>query len=528
MAKIPRGEDVTLITPSGQSALTTLDTRGVGTGLQAAGGVLADIGTQLAERRNNYQMAQAEAEFLTAKVQLDNAFNEDPDYATIPDRYGTGITSAAGKAAELISNPRLREQFLTRIQPRIAEGGERIKNIAWNTEKDYQRGYIDEKLAGAREAVINGDVGDAVDTTEAMISSAVEMGYLSAEEASTTLRKWQDDAVVAKLETLSPQERLDSLAEPWAGSIPSDARVRLERDAKDKLVQGKAQSNTDSYLASGLDQGTALAKARTISDPVEREATTREIDYQYAQNERAQREVQDNLHNQYYLDVRTGRMKVDNIPFKDLYAMEPAIVENLYQAQARASAPPSAVKVPSDRGVVDSLYSLKAANDPAALRMYFARNSAKLDDEDFDRWSKITTEEITPPEVEAVLTMQQRIKAYTEETFRVNATADTATRKLTNQFENWFINYQVANGKTPSDMEQLNYFDTITMEYGSGGWFNRDKPIFNMDAEEKAGVVEQLRTQDPAVFQTILDIVGEDPPLETLLQAYRIYDSANR
>ena len=524
MPTLPRADDLNRIIPSGQPGIATYSTRGVGAGGEMLANVISDVAVQAQERKVNYEMAQAESEFLTAKVQLDNAFTEDPDYGTIPDRYGTGITAAAGQAAARISSARAREQFNIRIQPTIAGGNARATGLAQAKEKDYQRAYVDEQLVNAREAVLNGDVGDATETTQSLLDSAVELGYFTAEEAGSTLRAWQNDAVTSKLETMEPQARLDALEEPWAQSVPADARARLSKDAKSLLVQGRAQSAVDSYMTGGLDQSAALERARAITDSVEREATTRELDYQYAQRDRAEREVQDNLSQEFYMPVREGALRVLDIPSAQRSAMSPAVLENLYAAEARRDAP--GPKRPSDRTVLDTLHSLKALGDGSEedLRRYFQENSSSLDTTDFNLWSKATTEGMIPIEVDAVLSMQNRIKDYSAGTFSSKNAQEEATRTLTGKFDSWYREFQRANGKTPSPEDQIEYFDFSVTEYDKGGWFGGTAPLYSLNDEQKVNAVTTIREDDPVGYDLMLQVLGtDDPDVESLLQAYRIY-----
>lgn len=527
MPSIPRGEDLARNIASGQSAITGYDTRAVGSGMAAAGDALSQAGTELQTKRINYQYAQAEAEFLTAKVELDNSFRQDDDYATIPDRYSSSLADAMGKASSLITDAAARENFTLQVQPRMAEGTARIEGVAWEKEKDYQRGYMDEKLAQAREAVIQGDVDAGVGVAEALIETGVDMGYFGHEEGVATLKAWQDDAVSAKIETMAPQDQLDALSQPWASDIPTDIRVRLERGAKDQLIQGTAQANVDGYLAKGYDREQALPEIRNITDAKTREATTRELDYQLSQQAAVKSEQQSELYNQYYLDVRSGRMRVADISFQDLYKMEPSIVENLYAAESRATAKGPAA--PSDKDTLDNLYTLKALEDWDGLREFYQKNSAKLDPSDQDKWSEISANGLVPPETEAMLSMQDRIRNWSQDTFSRKNQSEEAARTVTNKFDQWFRQYQDANQKVPPDNVATDYFDFIVTEYNAGGYFSATKPLVLMGDVERGRVVQNIQRDDPAGYATVLDDLGiEDPNSELFLQAYQIYaDDSN-
>src|SRR5690606_4127112 len=79
---------------------------------------------------------RARAEFYPKHIELQNTFNEDNDYNTFERRYQEGATKARDEAAAAITNPRLRQRFITETADDLARGHVAARHLARKREGD--------------------------------------------------------------------------------------------------------------------------------------------------------------------------------------------------------------------------------------------------------------------------------------------------------------------------------------------------------------------------------------------------------
>ena len=85
--RIPTSVSLNRRIPNGA---TGVDTSNSDLGL----GQVAGFVNNIHQRRTAYSTANAQANFLKAKLSQDNSYDQDEDYGTIEDRYTQGVTTA--------------------------------------------------------------------------------------------------------------------------------------------------------------------------------------------------------------------------------------------------------------------------------------------------------------------------------------------------------------------------------------------------------------------------------------------------
>ena len=119
MARLPDAGDIPLQTPQPdrpivsyrggqpQEAAVGADeaVAGLGQTMQQAGATIQDASDRL-------QRAHAEQDFISKKLDLDQQFAQDTDYATVPQRYRAALTDAMNQSAGSIATASQRADFL--------------------------------------------------------------------------------------------------------------------------------------------------------------------------------------------------------------------------------------------------------------------------------------------------------------------------------------------------------------------------------------------------------------------------------
>ncbi|MFK5284416.1 hypothetical protein ACI3PL_33030, partial [Lacticaseibacillus paracasei] len=73
---------------------------------------LSAIGAERKQQENTVDIARAEAYKTKGLMEKQNAFDNDPDYATYESRAPKETGDVVNKAGELIRDPKMRERWL--------------------------------------------------------------------------------------------------------------------------------------------------------------------------------------------------------------------------------------------------------------------------------------------------------------------------------------------------------------------------------------------------------------------------------
>lgn len=546
MPQIPRGQDIDRVTPSGQQPIVREDTRYAG----AVMGEIARAGVEFLDRRTNVELAQAQAEFLTSKVQQDSAFDQDKDYATIPDRYTEGVQIGLNKAASVIKSPAARAAFLQSAQVDVARGQERIKGVAWQKEVEHQQAYLGEKLVVMREAGLTGDVQSTAAAAQDLITSYVAAGYITAVQGGDTFRAWRDDMVVAKIESMDPESRIEALSAPFAGNIPSDVRVKLRRAADEELDDQFAVDTVTAWTAEGVTPDVAATRFPAITDARRRARTESRYNLEWLRAEQELNRSKTNLMDDLFDQVRSGQLAVADIPAeqRDLLGSDIGV---LYNAETQVAS--GTVPVQSDISVLYTLDQLLAnpRTDPLVVDEYYRENIASLGVSDQKLYSKAVNDNLFPEE-KLLLSNTQYITARVRAANPDPRGADGSDRARASSLReqqiaavqlstmDWMKSQTDLTGKAPTQPEIQKYLDAQFMELvyqpARDTWMPFDeRPEKSltwqaMDADQRVAAVGILRDTQPVVYQSVLNVLGvsEIANPSDFIEAYQyVYDTDN-
>ena len=308
--RLPDSEDIQRLIPDGTAPVARAGDVSVGSGLQALGGGL----NQIADRRASFEVASARSDFLARKVEQDNAYDQDTDFATIPDRYETGVREARDRAAETITNPRARALFMEQTEPSIQAGVEQAQARAFQIEADQGRAKINEQLNALNSAGLSGDPMQALTTMEDLLAGGLEAGYYSAEDAGRLDRAWRDKFATNRVMMLEPSKRLEALQQPWAANLPAEVRIELVDAAREDARRETAVDTLDDMLARGLSMTEMDREIRAIDDLDLRREVEARRDYELDQRTAREAETADVIYEEWGDKIRFGQATVLDIP----------------------------------------------------------------------------------------------------------------------------------------------------------------------------------------------------------------------
>ncbi len=466
------------------------------------------------QRKTQFQGAMADSRYRSATIALDDEFDRDEDYNTMPDRYERKARDKLGEVADSIGDPRAKAMFLEAQEATVQAGMSRIRDKAWGVEKDFMRAGVDEQLLAEENAVISGD-SEAVDRAMMLIDGGAGADYLTAEEAQTAKQSFKTNSAVKWLGSIAPEKRLAALKEPLADNLPPDVRAKMTREAEVAMRAGVAQAAVDTMMDDYPTRATGLTEIAKIGDVALRDETQRRFDNALNAREAAEAEWSVSKHEEYFNSVLTGNMSIDDIDPVDIEAMKPAQLANLYAAEAASVKPTTK----SDRDVVDKLYELKAAKNQSGLRDYFLENSAKLSDGDYKSWSETSTKGVTPPEYKSLFATVGSMRSKLDgANIKSKADQDNYRQAMTD----WHMDYFETNQKLPDDAAIERKMDRLLIETSEApGWFGTTR-VFEMDQSELTQTITNMSTSRPEIFAEVLSTFPDPTqvPPDEFIEAY--------
>lgn len=519
MSKIP---DYTSLKRAIPQVSGDIDTRGIGEtiapGLMAVAGVTADIH----RRKQNNQLAKANADMQVALIGESNAYDQDPDYSTFDTRFSGNMEKKLGENAAKIDDPELRNKFIQSFRPKIESSRQAVKGLAWNKERDFEQGELSTRLETLRNsAILSGGISDANEAAQALIQSHTDLGHLNADDAVKFKNSFRDDLSKGYIKAQEPEKRVEMLKEPWAKKyLAPDDFAELRRDAEEQLRIGKAQVQVDEYLSAGLERDDVMAKVekKYSKKPELRKEIERRFDYAFAKQEKAIEEDQDQLFEKYFLPVRSGESTVNDIPRADLERMSPAQQNSLFSAQSSSV---SKSKVGFNVTAEDQLNGLLRTKQFQELRKFYRENAGSMSDSQNKAWSKVSIEGVIPPDVKSLFSATASIDAKTP------GYAKERKAALKEAMNTWYQDYQESTGQIPTDDLINKQTDRMIMEFGTTGWWmGRDiKPMFEMSDDEKTFVLKTAQEEDKQSFDdagAYFKSQGIQPDHAQFMEAYTI------
>lgn len=518
MVRIPDARNIGLANPSGQTPIARMDVSRVGTGTAALASSLSGV----AERRAEYQASKANTQFLTGYTREINSYDERPDYENFMSDYNKRSEELLTEAAEKIRDPRQRNLFIEQQRVRIAQGAEKIRDMAFAKETDFERGSVVDDLSALRDSAITAtddtSVADIMLSVDERLDAAVQMGYYSAEEKAKLMQQWRNSAATGRLEGMDPEDRLDALNQPWAENLPADLRAKIKDDAVMEHRQTKAIETVDGYLSQGMDQMEARRQMLDIKDPDLRRAVESRFDYQYARHEQAKVEHQSQLYDKYVEGFSDGSMTTDNITREDWDMMTPEVRLNLQAIQQEVATPTKQ----SDADALVQLATLNARKDYQGMAKFFSENSHKLKPSDRVKYAALVAEGEAPIELDDSLSDIQAINGRLAE---AEITDKSAKDRILNNMSDWRLNYMRRFNKAPDDAERAKFIDRQLMDVVTDKGFLWDSAgrAYELSPAEWNNALNVMREEDPKTLKTVVEFFQSrnyEPTSAEIKQAY--------
>ncbi len=490
--RIPDAKGVARSVPAAQTQVTRSDP------YSEIGGALQGLGQELGrevDERASYQAAQARTAFIKERIEQDSAFEEDREYADLPDRYEQSIRQRLSKVSETIANPRARQLFVDEQEVRIAEGRARQQSRAIEIERDTERANVSDSLNALNEAGLNAeDPREMLGEVGSLLESAVEAGYYTAEEAGRTERAWKDTFASNKISTMEPDLRLEALEQPWAENIPTMVREKLREEAiRDSRATRAIESSEQFWSETDGDYNAALKLAAKIKDADDRLAVEGRLTTMRTRQAQVEREQnQGNVTSAWeVLEQGGGLEDVDSGVWANLDPQTRIQMRSWISAQARAAA--SGASRATDLSAYNDVYSFLDTDDATSALSYLNANYDKFSESDYRSLrSKISGTFEDPGLIESSRSLTQSVGSAID---RAGLKGDETKGELLLEYDRLQQDYQRENGEEPSDQWRDEAIEKLAAKFKitKSGWFN-DKTSAAYEVDE-ISLVPQRHTQ---------------------------------
>lgn len=464
---------------------------------------MAEGGSKLIEemyqRQVNNEVAKAKTQLQLAKIEQDEAYDQDQDVDTIEDRWHGEMMDHLGKAATNITDGQVRDRFVMEGQVTVEQGRANIRQFAFKKKADQEIAYAENSTDQLIKSAVSetGDIPGAFDAIESTWESAAEQGYVSNEQAQENIRQTKFKIAESKIQTMAPQDQLEALKSDWAAELPLDVRVALERQAKELLKIGTAQTAAFEARAAGLSEAEAATAFYEYFKGQPEVLLEAQRQYSILKNNDKQSvaEISSELYNRYDVDIRAGEVTTAMIKARapaDWEAMTPAIRTNLETLENNRLNRPV---VYSDRRVLSGLMERFKVQDMAGAKQFFYENSASLNPSDYEDWlGKVTSErpgglfDVQKQVEDLTLGMGKKRKA-----------------NIYNSITKYYLRYQEENdGQEPSDRDVNDYIHRSILNY-STGWFGSSLPS-EMDPGDRLDAYQDLEIEEREDFLDFFEV----------------------
>jgi len=460
--RIPTSVNLNRRIPNGA---TGVDTSNNDLGL----GQVAGLVNNIHERRTSYSTSTAQADFFKAKLEQDNAYDQDEDYSTIEDRYTQGLKGSLEEAAMGISDRRARAEFVRTNQLRLEEGRQRIRKLAFGKERDSNRASIDERLESLKDFGVSGSIDAAYQTASDILNDAAGLGYYSEEEAGDVRKAFRDKLAVSRLEALPADEQLKELKLPWTKNIPASTRNRLINAAREDGRRSKAIDTVDGIFDRGLDEAQALKEIRKIGNDGLRLEVERRYENQLSRQKSARQERETELSQENFLAVRRGELSVDDIGRDTLEEMTPAQINALYAAEKEAA---KGSKPETSRQAFAAFYEHMGKGEVFLARQYVLDNANLFDDGDYESLIRASSTKIAdtfeedqkPNPVKSVLSVQKELDLRLVQLKIGEENIESVKGEVLLAYDRWNKDFQNQNGKEPTGIERSERMNQLLRE----------------------------------------------------------------
>lgn len=228
MARLP---DDTVLgqLPSANSGrpIAQYDTSSIGAGLSNLGKGMSNAAWDIAKVQAKQQSdedaldtAKAESQYLLDKVKLNKQVKDETDYNGLSEKYSPLYTQARDNAANLIRNPRAREQFLLKRTPDTQNSIFAVEDHAFSLQKDKEISGANDRLEELRNNALRADPaqrGQFIKAGNDLISGLVSSQYIDNTQAQKLRKAWTEKYAEGAISVLPAEEQINLLREAPKG-----------------------------------------------------------------------------------------------------------------------------------------------------------------------------------------------------------------------------------------------------------------------------------------------------------------------
>ncbi|WP_159585914.1 phage tail tip lysozyme [Chelativorans xinjiangense] len=200
MARLPTKSDLSgpVSLRSGR-AIASVDTSGIGRGIASAGQDIAALGAEIEQSQNAVDIARAEAYKTEQLLATQNAFEDDPDYATFDKRAPERTGEVVKNGAHLIRDRNMRARWEASAQADAARTNDTIFDRGRAIKRQAETVAFDEALEANRRLYVDPDTSDDVKAKargdiEGAIAAGLSSGLLTPEQADQRRQQYIEDA----------------------------------------------------------------------------------------------------------------------------------------------------------------------------------------------------------------------------------------------------------------------------------------------------------------------------------------------
>jgi hypothetical protein len=223
----------------------------VGNAARTLGGAVMEF----ADRRDDFRMAKAGAEF--AKLESTARQFDDNDWETYEDRFRKTLTQAKDGILKNVKQPRNREALGLDLDSAIERGALTVKSLSRAKEVEFGRADLNNMLESYRTSALSS--GDEmlrqkhVVGAQTALKAALDNRYIDPTDFERLSKDWTQSYAGGYLDTLPFAKQVEILRKPEgtpAAFLPPDARANMLRQAENQLriEQDRAEAQRNAGL----------------------------------------------------------------------------------------------------------------------------------------------------------------------------------------------------------------------------------------------------------------------------------------
>jgi hypothetical protein len=481
MPTLPTADDLGVRIPQNRGNVVTGNFDYSGT--QQLGSVVENFAAGVKNRQDQINYQKAKTYWQKAKLEADNAFDQDGDFGTYLTRYDDMLGKAKEKATGMVTNRRMREEFEMDVDLSLASGLEGMKDYAFKKESEFGVAHLNDTITAGREnylrATTPADKQFALESIMESIDFAQGAGYIGADDAQAHRQSVAVDLAIASVEIEAPQKQVEMLKENKGliDVIPKDTREKMIDSASAQLVNQQGLEIADSIRVAGGALAERTAEVNKIKDVNVRDAARRQVEHDYSIEKTARLESE----SANYDAARKALNKGQSI---GQWMQENPKSWDGMNGEQQASLLSKGSNVTTDRGAYAAIIDL-SAKDANEARNFLHENSHLFSESDFQTWEDRLSK--TKELDSFASTNEQVLIKFSQAGFNVAETNFKKKEhylKAIESIDSDIKKFQEVHGKDPSPDEERKIIDS-NFEKIEDRFFGKDVYSYSLTTEQR-------------------------------------------